>query len=369
MFRISMWLLAIVLIVALGLGAWIFRNVSASGQFTTLKPLPSPGCEQVAGLTGVEDLVIDRESGFVFFSATDRRALRSTDNPKPVPASAGIYLGLYDQPGLTPQNLTASLGNTFFPHGISLYRAPDGTKTLAAVNHPSEDVSEVMLFDVVEDRSNGGPPVVSLKLRETIKDPAMPSANDVHLVSPTQFYATIDKGSETKFGEGLETLFGLARSRLAYWDGSKMSVVASGLKYANGVNGPSDGSMIYVAETLGFKLRFYARDAATGALTEKDQLFLGTALDNIDLDAAGNLWIAAHPHALDFVAHADNATTLSPSQVLRVSAPSAAKGEARQVYLNMGEEISGSSVAAVHNGRMLVGSVFEPKYLNCAAPQ
>lgn len=365
MFRVLMWVLAIVLIVALGLAALVFRNIAMSGQFTTIKPIPSPGCQQVAGLTGVEDLVIDRPSGFVFFSATDRRALMAG---KP-PASAGIYLGLYDRPELTPQNLTASLGDTFRPHGISLYRAADGTRTLAAVNHPQADVSEVMVFDVIEDRPNGGAPVISLKLRTTVKDALMPSANDVHLVSPTQFYATVDRGSQTALGASLETWFALPRSSVVYWDGAKMSAAATGLKYANGINGPADGSMVYVAEALGFQVRFYARDAATGALSEKDNLYLGTGLDNIDLDDAGNLWIAAHPHLLDFVAHAGDPKKLSPSQVLRITAPSADKGEARQVYLNIGEEISGSSVAAVHNGRMMVGSVFEPKYLNCTAPR
>jgi arylesterase/paraoxonase len=364
MFRIFAWLVAALLIVAFGLGAWAFRNIAASGQFTTLKPFALPGCQQVAGLTGVEDLVIDHESGFVFFSATDRRALFAGQKP----SSAGIYLGLYDRPELTPQNLTPSLGDTFRPHGISLYRGAGGAKTLAAVNHPQADVSEVMLFDVIEERPNGGAPVVSLKLRATVKDALMPSANDVHLVGPSQFYATIDRGSRTALGKQMETWFALPRSSVAYWDGAKMTIAAEGLKYANGINGTPDGSMIYVAETLGFQVRFYARDAETGTLTEKDHLYFGTGLDNIDLDEKGNLWIAAHPHLLDFVAHAGDAKKLSPSQVLRITAPSAEKGEARQVYLNAGEEISGSSVAAVHNGRMLVGSVFEPKYLNCPAP-
>ena len=265
MFRVLMWVLAAALIAALGMAALVFRNIASSGQFTTLKPMPSPGCQQVAGISGVEDLVIDHESGFVFFSATDRRALFAG---KP-PASAGIYLGLSDKPELTPQNLTASLGDTFRPHGISLYRAADGAKTLAAVNHPQADVSEIVLFDVVEERPNGGAPVVSLKLRTTIKDPLMPSANDVHLTGPNQFYASVDKGSQTKLGGQLETWLGLARSWVAYWDGSKMSVAAEGLKYANGINGAADGSMIYVAEALGFQVRFYRRDPATGFLTEK----------------------------------------------------------------------------------------------------
>jgi arylesterase/paraoxonase len=127
--------------------------------------------------------------------------------------------------------------------------------------------------------------------------------------------------------------------------------------------------MIYIAETLGFTVRFFDRDAATGALKERDHLYLGTGLDNIDVDAAGTLWIAAHPHMLDFLAHAGDPAKLSPSQVLRVSPPGAEKREARQVYLGLGSEISGSSVAAVHQGRMLIGAVFEPKYLNCAAPE
>jgi arylesterase / paraoxonase len=365
MFRALMWILAVVLIAALGVGAWMFRNIAASGQFTTLKPVSTSTCQAVSGLTGVEDLVIDRDSGFVFFSATDRRALMAGQ----APASAGIYLGLYDQPGLTPQNLTASLGDTFRPHGISLYRAADGAKTLAVVNHPQADASEIMLFDVIEDRPNGGAPVVSLKLRQTITDTAMPSANDVHLVSPTQFYASVDRGSRTRLGETLETWLNLRRSSVAYWNGEAMSRVAGGLIYANGVNGNRDNSMIYVAETTGLTLRFYARDAQTGALTEKDHLYLGTALDNIDVDAEGTIWIAAHPHVLDFAGHAGDAKKLSPSQVLRITAPSATAGEARQVYLDTGAEISGSSVAAVHNGRMLVGSVFEPKFLNCTQPK
>jgi arylesterase/paraoxonase len=365
MFRVLMWVLAAILIAALGAGLWIFKNIASSGQFSSLKEMPLTDCRQVPGIVGAEDIVIDHESGFVFFSATDRRAWFTKTELK----SAGIYLGLTDKPELTPQLLTANLGETFRPHGISLFRGAEFQKTLAVVNHPTQGASEVMLFDVIEERPNGGAAVVSLKLRQTIRDPLMPSANDVHLVGPNQFYASVDHGSETALGRQLEQWFALPRSSAVYWDGAKMSRVADGLRYANGVNGSADGSMIYIAETLGFTVRFFDRDAATGALKERDHLYLGTGLDNIDVDAAGTLWIAAHPHMLDFLAHAGDPAKLSPSQVLRVSPPGAEKREARQVYLGLGSEISGSSVAAVHQGRMLIGAVFEPKYLNCAAPE
>jgi len=37
-----------------------------------------------------------------------------------------------------------------------------------------------------------------------------------------------------------------------------------------------------------------------------------------------------------------------------------------EVYLNDGTQLSGSSVAAPVNGRMLIGSVFEPFILDCS---
>jgi len=37
----------------------------------------------------------------------------------------------------------------------------------------------------------------------------------------------------------------------------------------------------------------------------------------------------------------------------------------KEVYLNLGKEISASSVAAVYKDRMLVGAVFDPKFLDC----
>jgi arylesterase/paraoxonase len=36
-----------------------------------------------------------------------------------------------------------------------------------------------------------------------------------------------------------------------------------------------------------------------------------------------------------------------------------------EVYLNRGEALSGSSVAAMYQDRLLIGSVFEKKFLDC----
>jgi hypothetical protein len=36
-----------------------------------------------------------------------------------------------------------------------------------------------------------------------------------------------------------------------------------------------------------------------------------------------------------------------------------------EVYLDRGEEISASSVAAVRGNRLLIGAIFESKFLDC----
>ena len=37
----------------------------------------------------------------------------------------------------------------------------------------------------------------------------------------------------------------------------------------------------------------------------------------------------------------------------------------KEVYMNMGDELSGSSVASVYNNMLLIGAVFEDHFLLC----
>jgi arylesterase/paraoxonase len=97
----------------------------------------------------------------------------------------------------------------------------------------------------------------------------------------------------------------------------------------------------------------------------REKIKLNTGVDNIEVDKDGGLWIGAHPKLLSFVTHLQDPTKLSPSQVLHITPRSGGRSDIQEVYLNAGDEISGSSVAAVFNGRMLIGTVFEPKFLDC----
>ena len=94
---------------------------------------------------------------------------------------------------------------------------------------------------------------------------------------------------------------------------------------------------------------------------------VGSFIDNINLDAVtGNFWVAGMPRLMDFIEHNQkNLSFPSPSQVftLHPGKPSSS-GEAfpdyevREVYMNDGKEVSGSSSAIFYKDRLLIGSVF-----------
>jgi arylesterase/paraoxonase len=167
----------------------------------------------------------------------------------------------------------------------------------------------------------------------------------------------------------LEEYLQLARGNVLYFDGQGFREVIRGTAYANGINRSADGTMVYLAQAVGQTLSIYARDPASGALTERRTLALGTGPDNIEVDAQGHLWIATHPKLLDFAAHARDVTgkTRAPAQVLRLK-PSGDTLEVEEVFLDDGRQTAGLAVAAVSGNRMLLGPVFEPDFLNCELP-
>ena len=74
--------------------------------------------------------------------------------------------------------------------------------------------------------------------------------------------------------------------------------------------------------------------------------------------------IGSHPKVYTFSRHMKDSTVLSPSQVYRFSIDNSGYN-IDEVYLNLGEELSGSTVAAVYGRTILIGSVFESYFLDC----
>ncbi|MEQ9518856.1 MAG: SMP-30/gluconolactonase/LRE family protein [Parvibaculum sp.] len=338
------------------------RFYAAAGQFTTLTGAMEilPECTVIPSVPGPEDIVIDHERKMAFVSAVDRRAI--------VAGAENIRGGIYaidlsgPREGWALRPVTAHVPQAFQPHGIGLYIDEAGRRTLAVINHAAGTHS-IELFDVGAD--------AVLSHQATVTDPMLVSPNDVQPVAHDKFYVTNDHSTASPLGKFLQDALMLDSANLVYFDGAVFRSVAEGLTFPNGVNVSPDGSLVYVAETVDMALRIYARDGASGDLTPVDYVALGTGIDNLDVAPDGTILSGAHPKLMDFVAHAADEKNLSPSQVVRLVPNADGGGVADTVYLNLGSELSGSSVAALYGDVMLVGGVFDPKILACsvAAPR
>ena len=264
-------------------------------------------------------------------------------------------------PDSTPELLTGTEQiESFHPHGISLFRTADGQSLLFVINHavpgqPREGHS-VELFAIAEGRLRHIDSIANLLFR---------SPNDIAAVGPRQFYVTNDRGYLDGIALQLERIFGWANSDVVYFDGQVASVVLDGLSFANGIQFAPQTEQVFMTETRANTLRIYRRSRDDGALTFINGIQVGRGPDNIDIDKNGTIWIATHPKAFNLIAHADRPESLSPSRVMRLRADGTGLQE---IYVGTGEEFSAASVAAVYNGEMLLGTIFDAKLLRCRLP-
>ncbi len=343
-------IVAAVLVLMALIGAWIVNLLWVAGQFKTIDPHFAGTCTQVSGLAGPEDITIHPRSGIAYISACDRRSGAAGTS-----ARTGIYAYDLNAAAPSPVLLTSGPAKDFQPHGISLYIGDDGRDVLFVINHAGGQNS-IEVFNLFAGK---------LTHSNTIRDPMLVSPNDILAIGPDSFYVTNDHKYATGLLRSLEDYLRFELSNVVYFDGSGFSIVAADFGYANGINTSPDGETLYLATATERSLHVFNRDSVSGALEHRETVFLGTGLDNIEINGQGDLWIGAHPQLLTFMSHARDKTKMAPSQILRLSPQDQGGFNIEEVYLNRGEELSASSVAAVRNRRMLIGAVFDEKFLDC----
>lgn len=340
--------LIIFIIIVLAAGVFLLDLYRVAGEFKNIEPHFHGQIHRIPGVVGAEDITIHPQTGVALISCDDRRATFRGE-----PTKGGIYA--YDLRSPNPQlvNLTSEFEPQFHPHGMSLFFGENGQERLFVVNHRS-DGDFVEIFDYIE----GG-----LQYVESINGELMHSPNDLVAVGPRSFYVTNDHGSASEFGRTLEDYLRLPKANVLYYDGDRFRVVANGIKYANGININRDGTKVYVAATTGGKIHLYNRDKNSGDLDPFAEVEVGTGVDNIEIDSTGNLWIGAHPKLLTFVKHSKDKNKLSPSQVLKITLLENNQYQIAEIFLSNGEDMSGSTVGAVFENRLLIGSVFDDVFL------
>ena len=335
---------------------FILRTMYEAGEFKTLEPHYSGDCSSVAGVVGAEDITF-LKNGTALISSDNRRGRMNGSL-----AQGTIYQYRPKAKDHKLVNLRPELDTGFHPHGISVYEDPDGKIFLAVVNHHSGG-----LFNYSEGHSIElfRYEVDSLFHIRSVSGPLMISPNDIVLINKDQFYVTNDHGSSSGLMQTLEEYLQLRRCKVLFYDGKRFSVAASGLGFANGININRDGSLLYVAETIGKQLSIFSRDKNTNDLDWIESIDFNSGVDNIEIDSDGNLWIGSHPKMYTFSRHMNDSTVLSPSQVYKVSLDQSNSYTIEEIYLNLGGELSGSTVAAFYDSTLLIGSVFESYFLDC----
>ena len=327
---------------------FIANTLYTAGSFKSIEPHMDGTLGKVyVQVPGPEDMAADEDLGLLFISSTDRwKTLNGQASDD------GIFL-LRPDSSQNPHKLPTTYKGSFHPHGISLYQ-DHSTSYLFAVNHNASG-SFVEIFEYRND---------SLFHLRSVSDASMCCPNDVVAVGKDQFYVTNDHGTPKGFMRTLEEYLRLPFSKLLFYDGDSMRLAHKGMNYANGVNISNDRSRLFVATTTGQNLLVFDRDSTNGLLTLRNKLKLHTGVDNIDVDRDGTLWIAAHPKLLAFVSHAKDSSKRSPSQVLQLLPSTEKQGyTVKEVFLDDGSTLSGSSIATRYKDEIFVGGVFERKIL------
>jgi arylesterase/paraoxonase len=318
-----------------------------------------PGSCAVIPLGGSsEDIQIDRERGIAYLSVLNRASLGQGD------ADNGSIMMLdLNRPEPSARAAMAYDPDDFHPQGLSLFKHAAQAPRLFAISHRPDGSQTV---EIAEAGASG-----EFFPKETIRNPAFVHPNAIAAVGARQFYLANDSGAGGKLGRAIEFLFRRGLSTLIYYDGAGAHVVATGLKFPAGLALSPDASRLYVGEALGQQLRIYRRDLTSGEITLDETVSLDTAPDNLNVDADGIVWIAAHPRLLRFFEHLRNPERHAPTQVLRFDprrlAPADGEKDSRlsQVYANDGAQISAGTVAAHWHDEFLIGALLDHKVMIC----
>ncbi len=333
--------------IKIGIMAFVFSTIAIvirtyyfAGEFGTITPYFNGFCMAVFNIPGAEDATIDPNTGLAFISSYDRRLYRAG-----MDAPGAIFALDVKSKKPSPKNLTKSFKKEFHPHGISLYASADGKTLLFAINH-TKSGDFVEIFEYVNE---------ILEHRESISNPLMWRPNDLQAVGPRSFYVTNDHGNKSSLGRFFEDFIPLRNSYVLYFDGKTMAFAADNIGQANGINISADGKQIYVAATSEKSVRVFAREPVSGKLTPEISVPLNGFPDNIEMDSAGDLYIATMPKALTYLVHSSNGNRRAASQILQVTLSKKNDYKVNELFVDDGRLINAATVAAPFAGGLLLG--------------
>lgn len=323
--------------------AYVFVS---TGYFRTIENTFDGTIIKEIAIAGAEDVMVIPENGFALVSASPRSKVLEEQQK-----SGGLYLMDLNSKEYQVKKLTTDFNKPFAPHGISMYKR-DSTHTVMAVNHTTKRHS-IEVFKLQNS---------VLTFERTITNPALVSPNDVVMLDENRFYFTNDHKYEEGIGRFLEDYGGLGLSNVIYFDGKNYKEVAKGIGYANGINYDKKRKLLFVASPRNFEVKVYTVNE-DGSLNFIEDIACGTGVDNIEFDSEGNLWIGAHPNLLAFSSYAGGNKEISPSEIIKIEYRGKNDYTVEKKYINDGNEMSASTVAAPYQDIIITGNVMDSHFM------
>mgnify|MGYP002803903039 FL=1 len=257
----------------------------------------------------------------------------------------------------TPLSYENFDGSEFKPHGIDFYiDAKTQEISLFVVNHAAGNHSiEIFQFDQTN---------MVLKHKQTVADKMIYSPNDVVAVGPDSFYATNDRYFRNAVLRILETAYPLKFADVVFYNGSQARSVAGGFHGTNGIQIDPSGKYVFVVSSIGGEVVIFERSDEND-LIARQRINVGKALDNVNVDKDGNLWLGVANIAI--VDYSKNFSLPCPGAVLQMKLSKVVEDgkvpfqvdDIREVFSNDGKgEFKCVASALFHRGKLLIGNPF-----------
>ncbi len=263
-------------------------------------------------LRGVEDIEIDRQTGRLFLSAYDRRAVEKAARKRAATLPhGGIYTVSLDQlfnageeaVRVTPIVSPDDIGGGLRPHGLSYDASND---ELVFINRTYQRINDRWIETPRLQRigANG-------EIFVGVAEDSPCAANDV-LVTEQQIFTSFDHGA-CNWREPLEDIFNLKRSGLA---SNHSGAVFNEAAFANGLTRTQNGDIV-LAATRENALLLMAEQS--NGVETVSRIELPGGPDNLSISYDGGVVAATHQNLMRLMFNRKLGLGKAPSRIVKAN--------------------------------------------------
>jgi sugar lactone lactonase YvrE len=385
--RLSLNILVVSLAIAGGIYQIYIKPLLFTVGYSPTRIIEQRGnqdCKTIPVLKACEKIVIHQPTGVLYLACSSlySRAhwLPAIDSLNATGASNEDYVATYDPATSQVTRLSTpdfNNGRGLSLHGMDVVPSSSDPNELFIylVNHRiplgDQDAQQVGADSVIEifKTSVGGEALTHIK---TVESPIIICPNDViGSADGKSFYFTNDHAAKVGLMR-YSNFFGAKTSSVGYChinDGCKYAI--TGTHASNGIAAAPNGT-VYVANCA-YGGVLFLETQVDNTLVVSESVKTDYILDNLAVDADGQLWAAGIPRALTALAHMQNPSLSSPSIATKISintGPNAFYGEkykVEKVFEDDGKIMSGMTSAAYDSRRkkLFMHGVASPQLVVC----